>query len=193
MRANAAAGSVVAVEKDAGLVPLLRQALAAAGLLIALVVAAFLVWALPPLGPGVRALAALESGDGVTVTHTDDGWVFLPDSPWGAPATGLVFRRVDPAPDHRALVHRPPLRRRARRPFRSAIRPAAGPASRPRPPDLRRSAQDDLQQRPRASVAHTCPLRQSPKPRAGSQPQVSRQSAWRAFRDRPPVRPGGSW
>lgn len=87
-----------------------RWALAAAGLLIALVVAAFLVWALPPLGPGVRALAALESGDGVTVTHTDDGWVFLPDSPWGAPATGLVFYpggRVDArsyAPFARALA-----------------------------------------------------------------------------------------
>lgn len=79
-------------------------------LVLALVVGAFLVWALPPLGPGDTALAALESGQGVTVTHTDAGWVFLPDSEWGAPATGLVFYpggRVDArsyAPFARALA-----------------------------------------------------------------------------------------
>jgi len=84
--------------------------LAAVGLLLATAVAAFLAWALPPLGPGERAVAALESGDGVTVTHTDDGWVFLPDSGWGVPKTGLVFYpggRVDPrsyAPFARALA-----------------------------------------------------------------------------------------
>lgn len=68
-----------------------RWVLAAAGLLLALVVAVFLVWALTPLGPGERAVAALESGNDVLVTQTGDGWVFLPDSAWGVPATGLVF------------------------------------------------------------------------------------------------------
>jgi pimeloyl-ACP methyl ester carboxylesterase len=78
--------------------------------LLAIVVAAFLVWVLPPLGPGERASAALESGDGVTVTHTDDGWVFLPESESGVPSTGLVFYpggRVDArsyAPFARALA-----------------------------------------------------------------------------------------
>lgn len=51
-------------------------------------VAGSLIWALTPLGPGDAALAALESGDGVTVSRTDDGWAFMPV---GAPATGLVF------------------------------------------------------------------------------------------------------
>ena len=86
------------------------RALAGFVLLLAIAVAAFLVWALPLLGPGERASAALESGDGITVTHTDDGWVFLPDSEWGVPRTGLVFYpggRVDArsyAPFARALA-----------------------------------------------------------------------------------------
>lgn len=84
--------------------------LAICAILLAIVAAAFLIWALPPLGPGDAALAALESGDGVTATHTGAGWVFLPDSEWGAPATGLVFYpggRVDArsyAPFARALA-----------------------------------------------------------------------------------------
>lgn len=87
-----------------------RRAAVMLVLTLAVGVGAFLVWALPPLGPGDAALAALESGEGVTVTHADAGWVFLPDSEWGAPATGLVFYpggRVDArsyAPFARALA-----------------------------------------------------------------------------------------
>lgn len=98
------------VDRGARFKRTLLQALAMGALVLGLAVGAFLMWALPPLGPGERASAALESGDGVTVTHTDDGWVFLPESEWGVPATGLVFYpggRVDArsyAPFARALA-----------------------------------------------------------------------------------------
>ncbi|MGB4441099.1 MAG: alpha/beta hydrolase [Coriobacteriia bacterium] len=97
-------------DRGAGLKRALLRALASGALVLALAAAAFLVWAHPPLGPGERALTALESGDGVSVTHTDHGWVFLPESEWGVPATGLVFYpggRVDArsyAPFARALA-----------------------------------------------------------------------------------------
>jgi len=58
---------------------------------VAVAAAGMLVWALTPLGPGDAALAALASGDGVTVSRTDDGWVFVPDRPDGVLETGLVF------------------------------------------------------------------------------------------------------
>lgn len=68
-----------------------RWLLVAMGVVVAAAIAAFLVWALTPLGPGERSLSALESGAGVTVTETADGWVFLPDTDDQVPETGLVF------------------------------------------------------------------------------------------------------
>lgn len=73
--------------------------LAAAVLLttITLLVAAFVTWALTPLGPSKGALKALESSAEVKVTQAEYGWVFTPTDT--APVTGIVFYpggRVDP-------------------------------------------------------------------------------------------------
>lgn len=89
---------------------LLLRALTAIALVVAVAVAAFLVWALTPLGPDAAALTALESDDGVAVTHADGAWVFLPASGQDVPETGLIFYpggRVDArsyAPFARALA-----------------------------------------------------------------------------------------
>ena len=64
-------------------------ALTVIGVMLA-AVAGFLVWALTPLGPGPDALAALQSGDGVRVTETAYGWLFVAEDAT-APVTGLVF------------------------------------------------------------------------------------------------------
>lgn len=58
------------------------------GLVLA-AIAAFLVWAWTPLGPTDVALAALQSGDGVTTAEKDWGWRFAPDSE--EPTTGIVL------------------------------------------------------------------------------------------------------
>ncbi len=71
-------------------VHVVRRLLTVAGLLLAIALVAFLAWALTPLGPGELALRALESRDGVTVTSSAHGWVFLPDVD-DVPETGLVF------------------------------------------------------------------------------------------------------
>lgn len=87
-----------------------RYILVGLGLVLLAAVAAFLVWALTPLGPGEDALAALESDEAVSVTQTEDGWLFLPES--GDASAGLVFYpggRVDArsyAPLARALAER---------------------------------------------------------------------------------------
>jgi pimeloyl-ACP methyl ester carboxylesterase len=82
-------------------------------ILIALVVllgvgmAAFIIWALTPLGPGEEALAALQSDSAVTVT-TEPWLTFTPTGI--APTTGFVLYpggRVDPrsyAPPARAIA-----------------------------------------------------------------------------------------
>lgn len=68
-----------------------RWLLIVAGVLVAVVIAVFLAWALTPLGPSERSLSALESGNGVTVKETADGWMFVPDTDGRGPKTGLVF------------------------------------------------------------------------------------------------------
>lgn len=89
---------------------LASRALAAIALIVGAAAIGFLVWALTPLGPSADALAALESGDGVTVTHAEGAWLFLPETASDAPETGLVFYpggRVDArsyAPFARALA-----------------------------------------------------------------------------------------
>jgi len=60
------------------------------GAALVIAVAAFLIWALTPLGPTEEALAALESGRGVSVVETGDGWVFSPSGS-AETTTGLVF------------------------------------------------------------------------------------------------------
>lgn len=59
------------------------------GALLLVAVAAFLVWALTPLGPQDRALDALEPGGGIAVTETGHGWVFEPTAE--DPTAGFVF------------------------------------------------------------------------------------------------------
>lgn len=66
----------------------------AALLVVALVLVALvgaLIWALTPLGPSQEALAALESGDGVSVEQVDGGWAFTPTPSSMRLTTGLVF------------------------------------------------------------------------------------------------------
>jgi len=60
------------------------------GVLLAVAIGVFLIWALTPLGPTEEALAALESGRGVSVVESRDGWVFTPLSS-AETTTGLVF------------------------------------------------------------------------------------------------------
>jgi len=81
------------------------------GALLAAAVAGFLIWALTPLGPTPEALAALESGQGVSVSENTHGWVFTPLADEET-TCGLVFYpggRVDPrsyAPFARELAAR---------------------------------------------------------------------------------------
>lgn len=89
---------------------LLLRSLVVLAVVLVLVVAGFLVWALTPLGPDAVALTALESVDGVAVTHAAGAWIFLPASGPDVPETGLIFYpggRVDArsyAPFARALA-----------------------------------------------------------------------------------------
>jgi len=64
---------------------------AAAAAVIAIAVLGFVVWGLTPSQPTDTALAALQSGDGVTVTQVDGGWTFVPSTEPTAPAAGLVI------------------------------------------------------------------------------------------------------
>jgi len=59
--------------------------------LIALAIVAFLVWGLTPLGPTDSALAALESGDDVTVSEVSGGWLFVPAAGSAEATSGLIF------------------------------------------------------------------------------------------------------
>lgn len=68
--------------------PLYARILLALGGLALLVVLGFVIWAKTPLSPAPDALAALESGGGVTVTRTSAGWEFAPE---GDTTTGIVF------------------------------------------------------------------------------------------------------
>lgn len=65
-------------------------ALTSAGVVL-VAATAFLVWALTPLGPGPDAVAALSSAEGVRVTETDFGWLFIAEDAATPPETGLVF------------------------------------------------------------------------------------------------------
>ncbi len=78
--------------------------------LLVVLLGAFLIWGLTPLGPTESALEALTSDSTVTVEHADEGWVFTPS---GNKATnGYIFYpggHVDPrsyAPYARALAQR---------------------------------------------------------------------------------------
>jgi predicted alpha/beta-hydrolase family hydrolase len=74
-----------------------------------LAVGGFVWWGSTPAPAGPTALAALESGSGVTVSTTTAGWTFVPEVDTGV-ATGLVLypgARVDPrayAPLARAVA-----------------------------------------------------------------------------------------
>ncbi len=59
--------------------------------LLVLAGAAFLYWALTPLGPTETAMEALSEGGTVAVTETDDGWRFEPADASAETTTGLVF------------------------------------------------------------------------------------------------------
>ena len=71
---------------------------------------AFVVWGLTPLGPSPQALAALESGDGVTVSEGAGGWVFMPRGE--EPTRGLVYY---PGGHVDARSYAPPARELAKR------------------------------------------------------------------------------
>jgi hypothetical protein len=79
----------------------LRWALIALGVIVlaaALGAGAFVWWGSTPAPAGPTALKALQSGDGVTVSTTEWGWLFTPQT-GPAATTGLVFYpggRVDP-------------------------------------------------------------------------------------------------
>ena len=59
--------------------------------LVAVAAVAFVIWGLTPSQPTDTALAALQSGNGVTVTEVDGGWAFVPSSETSAPVAGMVF------------------------------------------------------------------------------------------------------
>ena len=74
-------------------------------LVIALLVAGFVLWALTPLGPAPEALEALEGDADISVTEAEYGWVFAPKD--DTPVTGIVFYpggRVD-ARSYAPLAH----------------------------------------------------------------------------------------
>lgn len=89
--------------------PLYARILLGFGAIALAAVVAFIIWAETPLGPAPDAVAALESGGGVTVTRTPAGWEFAPT---GDTTTGVVFYpggRVDArsyAPLARLLAER---------------------------------------------------------------------------------------
>ncbi len=78
--------------------------------LLAIAVGAFVWWGLTPLGPSDVALAALESGDGVTVSEGAGGWVFMPRGE--EPTRGLVYY---PGGHVDVRSYAPPARELARR------------------------------------------------------------------------------
>jgi pimeloyl-ACP methyl ester carboxylesterase len=84
-----------------------KKVLLAIAVVLLLAAAAFVVWAMTPLGPMPEALAALESDAAVQVT-TDPWYTFQPTGP--AQNTGLIIYpggRVDPrsyAPTARAIA-----------------------------------------------------------------------------------------
>jgi pimeloyl-ACP methyl ester carboxylesterase len=66
----------------------LQYVLLGFGIVLLLAIGGFVIWAANPLGPGEHALAALETGEAVTVS-TDDSIVFMPTAI--KPKTGLIF------------------------------------------------------------------------------------------------------
>lgn len=74
--------------------PMRRRAVIAAGVVAAVVfiaLAAFLVWAMTPLGPSAQALDALSDGEGISVQQISGGWLFMPAQSSQRLSTGLVF------------------------------------------------------------------------------------------------------
>ena len=88
-----------------GAVKWLKIIAAVFGVLLALAIAAFLIWALTPLGPAPRAVSALTGDAAVSVTEDQFGWTFTPNV--GQPIAGLVLYpggRVDPR-SYASLAH----------------------------------------------------------------------------------------
>jgi len=87
--------------------PLYARIIAAVLGVVLVAVLGFIIWAETPLGPAPDAIAALESGNSVTVARTAAGWEFAPDADG---QVGIVFYpggRVDArsyAPLARALA-----------------------------------------------------------------------------------------
>lgn len=86
----------------------IKRVAIAMAVVAAAAVLGFSLWVATPLGPDARALADLESSDGIVVTRTHQGWEFT--APSAEPTAGVVIYpggRVDPrsyAPLARALA-----------------------------------------------------------------------------------------